>query len=78
MEEKKIERYCSCFQHKTRFVRQNRLGEIMKGLSRGRICHIPPFVYFGTNFLLTLRLNVLGLFADFKSDVRLFHIIGPR
>ena len=47
IKEKKIGRYCSCFQYKTQFIRPNRLREVRKGLRRRRICHLPLFVYFG-------------------------------
>ena len=49
------------------------LGEMRKGPSRRRTCHLPLFVYFG-KISLILCLNVLELLADFKSDGRLFHI----
>ena len=49
----------------------------MEGLNRRRICHLLLFAYFGKISFISC-LNVFGLFADFKSDGRLFHIFGPR
>ena len=51
MKEMKIGKYCSCFLYKKRFIRPNRFGEMMKGVSRRRRCHVPLFVYFERNFL---------------------------
>ena len=50
----------------------------MKGLDRRRICHLLFFVHFPKIISLIFSLNVLILFADFNSDVRLFHIFGPE